>query len=101
MQVSAAAASPLLAELPQGLQRSDSLDHSAALSLDNIRQSLIRQEDTIIFSLIERAQFAANSPVYTPGAMPVPGDTPHLSPIALVDITSGALQHPASSYQVH
>lgn len=61
------------AELPLALQRSDSMDHSAALSLDNIRQSLIRQEDTIIFALIERAQFAANSPVYQSGAMPVPG----------------------------
>ena len=28
---------------PQLLQRSDSLDHSSALSLDNIRQALIRQ----------------------------------------------------------
>ena len=55
------------------LQRSDSLDHSTALSLDNIRQSLIRQEDTIIFSLIERAQFAANEPVYQSGAIAVPG----------------------------
>jgi hypothetical protein len=65
-----------LAELPAALQRSDSLDYSAALSLDNIRQSLIRQEDTIIFSLIERAQFAANEPVYESGAMPVPGAAP-------------------------
>ena len=58
------------------LQRSDSLDHSTALSLDNIRQSLIRQEDTIIFSLIERAQFAANEPVYQSGAIAVPGKQP-------------------------
>ena len=58
------------------LQRSDSLDHSTALSLDNIRQSLIRQEDTIIFSLIERAQFAANEPVSQSGAIAVPGKPP-------------------------
>ena len=31
------------------------------------------QEDTIIFSLIERAQFAANYAIYRPGAIPVPG----------------------------
>ena len=62
-----------IAETPPMLQRSDSLDHSTALSLDNIRQSLIRQEDTIIFSLIERAQFAANEPVYQSGAIAVPG----------------------------
>ncbi len=36
--------------------RADSIDRSEALSLDNIRQALIRQEDTIIFSIIERAQ---------------------------------------------
>lgn len=55
------------------LSRSDSLDRSSALTLDNIRQALIRQEETIIFSLIERAQFARNQPVYLPDAIPVPG----------------------------
>lgn len=34
------------------------------LSLDSIRSSLIRQEETIIFSLIERAQFRRNDIVY-------------------------------------
>ncbi|KAL4857493.1 Glycosyltransferase family protein 64 protein C5 [Chlorella vulgaris] len=48
-------------------------DLSSALSLANIRQTLIRLEDTIIFSLIERAQFARNEPVYEAGAIPVPG----------------------------
>lgn len=37
-----------------------------------MRSSLIRQEDTIIFNLIERAQFARNDAVYRPGAVPVP-----------------------------
>lgn len=37
------------------------------MSLSNIRDALIRQEDTIIFSLIERAQFAFNQPVYEQG----------------------------------
>ncbi|KAG2489831.1 hypothetical protein HYH03_011634 [Edaphochlamys debaryana] len=46
---------------------------SSALSLANIRSSLIRQEDTIIFGFIERAQFSHNVPVYTPDAIPVPG----------------------------
>eukprot|EP00891_Asterochloris_glomerata_P009776 jgi/Astpho2/9776/Aster-03752 len=50
-----------------------SADLSKVLSLDNIRQTLIRQEDTIIFSLIERAQFAKNAAVYEPDAIPVPG----------------------------
>jgi chorismate mutase len=51
-------------------------DLSSALSLANIRQTLIRLEDTIIFSLIERAQFALNEPVYQPDAIPVPGFRP-------------------------
>lgn len=38
------------------------------LSLDNIRSQLIRMEDTIIFLLIERAQFAHNPKIYQPGA---------------------------------
>ncbi|KAK9896438.1 chorismate mutase [Cystobasidium minutum MCA 4210] len=40
------------------------------LSLDRIRATLIRLEDTIIFSLIERAQFAWNPKLYQPGAIP-------------------------------
>lgn len=37
---------------------------SEVLSLDSIRASLIRQEETIIFALIERAQFRQNKVVY-------------------------------------
>ncbi|XP_006289852.2 chorismate mutase 2 [Capsella rubella] len=37
---------------------------SSVLSLDSIRESLIRQEDTIVFSLIGRAQFPLNSPAF-------------------------------------
>ncbi|CAE6095206.1 unnamed protein product [Arabidopsis arenosa] len=37
---------------------------SNVLSLDSIRESLIRQEDTIVFSLIERAKFPLNSPAF-------------------------------------
>ncbi|KAF8062653.1 CM1 [Scenedesmus sp. PABB004] len=47
-------------------------DMSASLSLANIRSSLIRQEDSIIFTLIERAQFARNAAVYEPGGVQVP-----------------------------
>lgn len=38
------------------------------LSLNGIRSTLIRLEDTIIFQLIERAQFAHNPKMYEPGA---------------------------------
>ena len=51
---------------------SSSADLSSVLALDNIRQTLIRQEDTIIFLLIERAQFARNAAVYKTDAVPVP-----------------------------
>eukprot|EP01134_Creolimax_fragrantissima_P004519 CFRG4519T1 len=44
------------------------------LSLGRLRSSLIRMEETIIFSLIERAQFQQNAAVYQPGALEVPGE---------------------------
>ena len=47
-------------------------DKSDRLSLDNIRASLIRQEDSIIFGLIERAQYSINAAVYQPGGVDVP-----------------------------
>lgn len=40
------------------------------LSLERIRSILTRLEDTIIFSLIERAQFAHNPKIYQKGAFP-------------------------------
>lgn len=60
--------------MPRSLtpSRSSSTDLSSVLALDNIRQTLIRQEDTIIFLLIERAQFARNAAVYEADAVPVP-----------------------------
>lgn len=48
-------------------------DMSSSLTLDNIRSTLIRQEDSIIFNFIERAQFAANPVVYQAGGVQVPG----------------------------
>eukprot|EP00854_Cymbomonas_tetramitiformis_P013021 gene13021-15383_t len=48
-------------------------DSSEALDLDNVRSTLIRLEDSIIFSLIERAQFRRNDAIYQPDAIPVPG----------------------------
>jgi hypothetical protein len=47
-------------------------DSSGALTLKSVRSSLIRQEDTIIFNIIERAQFARNDAVYTSEGVPVP-----------------------------
>ena len=39
------------------------------LRLSNIRNVLVRLEETIIFALIERAQFRQNAVVYEPGAL--------------------------------
>ncbi|KAK9795599.1 hypothetical protein WJX73_006188 [Symbiochloris irregularis] len=70
----AEAAAPTLHETPPHVL--ESVDMSAALSIDNVRQSLIRQEETIIFSLIERAQFARNDRVYRSEGIPVPSFSP-------------------------
>ncbi|KAF9544452.1 chorismate mutase aro7 [Mortierella hygrophila] len=43
------------------------LNKNDALSLARLRDVLIRLEDTIIFALIERAQFALNDCTYQPG----------------------------------
>lgn len=44
----------------------------ATLKLADLRSRLLRQEETIIFALIERSQFRLNPLAYTPGAL-VPG----------------------------
>mmetsp|Transcript_8807 Transcript_8807/g.21551 ORF Transcript_8807/g.21551 Transcript_8807/m.21551 type:complete len:399 (+) Transcript_8807:167-1363(+) len=51
-----------------GSDDGENVKTSEVLSLDSIRASLIRQEETIIFALIERAQFRQNNVVYEPGA---------------------------------
>lgn len=45
----------------------DNLTTSEVMSLDSIRSSLIRQEETIIFALIERAQYRQNAVIYQTG----------------------------------
>ena len=44
------------------------------LKLNNIRSNLIRQEETIIFSLIERAQFGKNRITYKKNGLPIIGE---------------------------
>jgi len=44
------------------------IDESEYLTLDQIRHSLIRLEDSIIFSLLERSQYAYNEDTYDPDA---------------------------------
>lgn len=40
------------------------MDESRSLTLDSIRSALIRQEDSIIFGLLERAQYCYNADTY-------------------------------------
>ncbi|ORZ16370.1 chorismate mutase [Absidia repens] len=44
-------------------------------TLDRLRSTLIRLEDTIIFALIERAQFALNRSIYNTGSLEFDGPT--------------------------
>ena len=41
-------------------------------TLDSVREALVRQEDTIIFGLIERAKFPINSPTYDENCKEIP-----------------------------
>ena len=70
--VAGATASPDTSSSPSSPSQSSDEDKSDRLSLDNVRASLIRQEDSIIFGLIERAQYKLNEPVYAPGGVDVP-----------------------------
>ncbi|KAK5117269.1 hypothetical protein LTR62_005886 [Meristemomyces frigidus] len=57
----------------------DLSDPARALSLPHIRYQLIRLEDTVLFHLIERAQFPLNPTIYKPGAIPIHNSSPELS----------------------
>ncbi|KAK3677967.1 chorismate mutase aro7 [Recurvomyces mirabilis] len=57
----------------------DLSDPGRALSLPHIRYQLIRLEDTVLFHMIERAQFPLNSTIYKPGAIPIAGSSSDLS----------------------
>nr|POE72351.1 chorismate mutase [Quercus suber] len=46
-------------------------DASTALDLNHIRGQLIRLEDTVLFHIIERAQFPFNQTIYRPGAISI------------------------------
>uniref|UniRef100_A0A7N1A199 Chorismate mutase n=1 Tax=Kalanchoe fedtschenkoi TaxID=63787 RepID=A0A7N1A199_KALFE len=49
------------------------MDQSETLTLDAIRNSLIRKEDTVIFSLLERAKYCYNEDTYDPEAFHTDG----------------------------
>lgn len=49
------------------------MDESESLTLEGIRNSLIRQEDSIIFGLLERAKYCYNADTYDPTAFDMDG----------------------------
>ena len=49
------------------------MDESESLTLEGIRNSLIRQEDSIIFGLLERAKYCYNEDTYDPTAFDMDG----------------------------
>ncbi|GJM93039.1 hypothetical protein PR202_ga09557 [Eleusine coracana subsp. coracana] len=51
--------------------KEERVDRSEILTLDSIRHSLIRQEDSIIFGLLERAQYCFNANTYDSSAFPM------------------------------
>lgn len=67
------------------VQESPYSDLSSTLTLANIRKQLILMEDTIIFALVERSQFARNNPIYMAGGVPIPGYTPEGRQLTLLE----------------
>lgn len=53
--------------------KKERVDESKTLTLDNIRHSLIRQEDSIIFCLLERAKYCYNPDTYSENAFSMDG----------------------------
>lgn len=49
------------------------MDQSESLTLESIRHSLIRQEDSIILVLLERAQYCYNADTYDQNVFPMDG----------------------------
>ncbi|VVT50775.1 uncharacterized protein SAPINGB_P002876 [Magnusiomyces paraingens] len=54
------------------VNKMDFSNPSSVLDLANIRETLTRLEDTILFNLIERAQFFTSPSIYNPTAIPIP-----------------------------
>ncbi|KAF3446198.1 hypothetical protein FNV43_RR11377 [Rhamnella rubrinervis] len=67
------------------------------MTLETVRDSLIRQEDTIIFSLVERAKYPINSPTYHESYASIPGFSGPLIDFFVKE--TEALQAKAGKYQ--
>ncbi|XVE53533.1 hypothetical protein DITRI_Ditri03aG0010600 [Diplodiscus trichospermus] len=67
------------------------------LTLELVRESLIRQEDSIVFSLIERARFPFNSPTYDPSYASIHGSSGSL--VEFIVKQTEAIQATAGRYE--
>ncbi|XP_038896105.1 chorismate mutase 2 isoform X2 [Benincasa hispida] len=70
---------------------------SDILTLDGIRDSLIRQEDSIVFSLIERARFPLNGKMYHHNHVSIPGFSGSL--VEFIVRETEAIQAKAGRYE--
>jgi chorismate mutase len=90
-----------------GANEGEMVKTSDVLSLDSIRSTLIRQEETIIFALIERAQYRQNAAVYEkqgtlqtpPGSVPPKdSDSKALSFLEYMCVGTEALHYAVRRY---
>ncbi|KAF3444812.1 hypothetical protein FNV43_RR14505 [Rhamnella rubrinervis] len=63
----------LKSQPPKSLAMKERLDESDNLTLDAVRHSLIWQEDSIIYSFLERAQYCYNPDTYNPNTFSMDG----------------------------
>ncbi|GJQ09816.1 hypothetical protein GpartN1_g1607.t1 [Galdieria partita] len=59
------------------------------LKLEDLRERLIRQEESIIFALVERAQFMTNDLIYRPGGIEIPGFSGSFTEFLLCELEKG------------
>ncbi|KAG2283816.1 hypothetical protein Bca52824_055036 [Brassica carinata] len=59
--------------VPRSLTGKKRVDESESLTIEGIRDSLIRHEDSIIFGLLERANYCYNADTYDPNAFNMEG----------------------------
>ncbi|KAJ8459213.1 hypothetical protein OPV22_032139 [Ensete ventricosum] len=74
-------------------------EESTALTLESVRKFLTREEDSIVFSLIERAKYPRNAPVYDPSYLGSATKFHNLSLVELFVRETEAVQAKAGRYQ--
>ena len=67
------------------LYKMDFKKPETVLALENIRSALVRMEDTILFDLIERAQFYSSPAIYDNKQLSIPGSNMSLLDFLLLE----------------